>query len=154
MHFIEGLEEWAVQRGARVYPEVIPAGAEKYPFVAIETNNVQVVDETKDSGPDRLEYDVTVTLMVKEHGKNSGQEIRNALADEIVDLMDYTGGEHNGFRVRECRWSGASPGYDEQRAAYYMEIGFTLSAIQPEAREEYSGRLGRFILGRSRLGTA
>lgn len=153
VHFVEGLEAWARQRGAAVYPEVIPGGAERYPFVSIETNNVALVDETKDGGPDRLDYEMTITVMVKERA-GSGQEHRNELADEIVDIMDNTVGEHDGFAVAACKWTGAAPGYDEQRAAYFMEMSFTIEAIKRQEANQYPARLGQFVLGRARLGIA
>lgn len=153
VHFVEGLQEWARQRRAAVYPEVIPGGVERYPFVSITTDNVEVLTETKDGGPDRLDYNLTVVVAVKERN-GSGQELRNELADEIVDIMDNTMGEHNGFDVNACKWVGAVPEYDEQRAAYVMELSFTLEAVKKQDAEQYTARLGALVLGRSKLGIA
>lgn len=152
-HFVEGLDRWAGLRRAGVYPEVIPAGVERYPFVTIETNNVQRRNETKDGGTDALRYDVVVTVAVKERKGQSGQETRNELADEVVDVMDGTQGEHNGYKVRSCEWLSGSPGYDEARDCYYMELFFALEAEPPEPVTE-TAEIGRAVANYAIVGQA
>lgn len=150
-HFVEGLEAWAEQRKADIYPEVIPAGVEKYPFVTIETNGVRRDNETKDGGTDKLNYDMTVTVAVKEKKNRSGQELRNELADEIVALMDETTGEHDGYIVGQCEWLNGAPGYDEARDCYYMELGFELQAEPPAPITETS-KAGQAVADFAKVG--
>lgn len=125
-HFVEGLEEWAEGEDASVYPEIIPAGAERYPLITIETGTVSRYNTTKDGGIEPLTYEVTVTVAVKE-----GVEERNRMANDVVDIMDGTAGEHDGYRVTRCEWTGGTPGYDPERDCYYIDTMWTLEVMPP-----------------------